>query len=101
MQRNTLRADAMQMRCRYDATRCSLSNCAAQSGGALRAACRPLAAGIVTSLLVALLGQARVYVVLGRTRLLPAWLARVHPGRETPLNAAVFTGFSSGGRRGA
>lgn len=50
----------------------------------------------MTSLLVALLGQARVYVVLGRARLMPSWLATVHPTRETPLNAAVFTGVTSG-----
>lgn len=50
----------------------------------------------MTSLLVALLGQARVYVVLGRSRLLPPWLAAVHPGRETPMHATIFTGITSG-----
>lgn len=30
--------------------------------------------GIVTSVLVNLMGQARVYVILGRERLLPPWI---------------------------
>ena len=53
-------------------------------------------AGIVTSLLVALLGMARVYVVLGREWLLPSWFAYVHPTRETPLHAAAWTGVTAG-----
>jgi amino acid transporter len=32
--------------------------------------------GIATSLLGSLLGQARIYVTLGRQHLLPAWLVR-------------------------
>lgn len=55
-----------------------------------------LGAGIVTSLLVSLLGQARIYVVLGREQLLPSWFARVHPTRDTPMRAAVFTGCTAG-----
>ena len=53
-------------------------------------------AGIVTSLLVALLGQARIYVVLGRARLLPPWLAQLHSTRQTPVHATAFTGFTAG-----
>ena len=53
-------------------------------------------AGIVTSLLVSLLGQARIYVILGRDRLLPGWLAVVDEKHQTPINATVFTGATSG-----
>jgi amino acid transporter len=56
----------------------------------------PLRAGIVTSLLVSLLGQARIYVVLGREQLLPSWFARIHPTRDTPMRAAIFTGCTAG-----
>lgn len=52
--------------------------------------------GIVTSLLVSLLGQARIYVVLGREALLPAWFSHIHPTRETPIRAAIFTGCTAG-----
>jgi amino acid transporter len=57
-----------------------------------------LRAGIVTSLLVSLLGQARIYVVLGREQLLPSWFARIHPTRDTPMRAAIFTGCTAGAR---
>lgn len=50
----------------------------------------------MTSLLVALLGQARIYVVLGREALLPPCFARIHPTRDTPARAAVFTGATAG-----
>jgi hypothetical protein len=55
-------------------------------------------AGIVTSLLVSLLGQARIYVVLGREQLLPSWFARIHPTRDTPMRSAIFTGCTAGAR---
>ncbi|KAK4787537.1 hypothetical protein SAY86_011370 [Trapa natans] len=48
--------------------------------------------GIVGSLLVAMLGQARYLCVIGRARLVPSWLARVHPSTGTPLNATLFLG---------
>ncbi|RDY11967.1 Cationic amino acid transporter 6, chloroplastic, partial [Mucuna pruriens] len=48
--------------------------------------------GIVASLLVAMLGQARYLCVIGRARLVPSWLAKVHPSTGTPLNATVFLG---------
>lgn len=50
--------------------------------------------GIIASLLVAMLGQARYLCVIGRARLVPAWLARVHPATGTPLNATLFLGES-------
>ncbi|KAK8998110.1 hypothetical protein V6N11_012641 [Hibiscus sabdariffa] len=46
--------------------------------------------GIVASLLVAMLGQARYLCVIGRARLVPSWLSYVHPSRGTPLNATLF-----------
>ncbi|KAM7510698.1 hypothetical protein LguiB_009573 [Lonicera macranthoides] len=48
--------------------------------------------GIITSLLVVMLGQARYLCVIGRARLVPAWLAKVHPSTGTPLNATLLLG---------
>ncbi|XP_043694652.1 cationic amino acid transporter 6, chloroplastic-like [Telopea speciosissima] len=49
--------------------------------------------GIVASLLVAMLGQARYLCVIGRARLVPVWLAKVHPSTGTPMNATLFLGI--------
>ncbi|KAF0894013.1 hypothetical protein E2562_033797 [Oryza meyeriana var. granulata] len=49
--------------------------------------------GIVASLLVAMLGQARYVCVIARARLVPAWLAKVHPSTGTPMNATIFLGL--------
>lgn len=49
--------------------------------------------GIVASLLVAMLGQARYLCVIARARLVPSWLAEVHPSTGTPMNATIFLGF--------
>ncbi|KAL4386965.1 hypothetical protein GQ457_09G027880 [Hibiscus cannabinus] len=49
--------------------------------------------GIVTSLLVAMLGQARYMCVIGRSNVVPAWFARVHPQTSTPVNASAFLGI--------
>ncbi|XP_040985802.1 cationic amino acid transporter 6, chloroplastic-like [Juglans microcarpa x Juglans regia] len=49
--------------------------------------------GIVASLLVAMLGQARYLCVIGRARLVPSWLAKVHPSTGTPLNATLILGI--------
>ncbi|KAK9284007.1 hypothetical protein L1049_012266 [Liquidambar formosana] len=49
--------------------------------------------GILTSLLVAMLGQARYMCVIGRSKLVPAWFARVHPKTSTPVNASAFLGI--------
>ncbi|KAJ6325673.1 hypothetical protein OIU76_012704 [Salix suchowensis] len=46
--------------------------------------------GILTSLLVAMVGQARYMCVIGRSSVIPAWFARVHPKTSTPVNASVF-----------
>uniref|UniRef100_A0A453CK79 Cationic amino acid transporter C-terminal domain-containing protein n=1 Tax=Aegilops tauschii subsp. strangulata TaxID=200361 RepID=A0A453CK79_AEGTS len=45
--------------------------------------------GIVASLLVAMLGQARYLCVIARARLVPAWLAKVHPSTGTPMNGSA------------
>ncbi|KAJ6933014.1 cationic amino acid transporter 6 [Populus alba x Populus x berolinensis] len=49
--------------------------------------------GIVASLLVAMLGQARYLCVIARARLVPSWLAKVNPSTGTPLNATLFLGL--------
>ncbi|XP_076898706.1 cationic amino acid transporter 6, chloroplastic-like [Bidens hawaiensis] len=49
--------------------------------------------GIVASLLVAMLGQARYLCVIGRAQLVPSWFAKVHPKTGTPQNATIFLGF--------
>lgn len=48
--------------------------------------------GILTSLLVSMLGQARYMCVIGRSSVVPAWFARVHPKTSTPVNASTFLG---------
>ena len=52
--------------------------------------------GIVTSMMVSLIGATRIYVVLGRERLCTPWFAAVHARRNTPVNAVVATGLTSG-----
>lgn len=42
------------------------------------------------------MGQARIYVVLGRERLLPPWLATLHAQRKTPVYATILTAISGG-----
>ncbi|XP_050212018.1 cationic amino acid transporter 7, chloroplastic-like [Mercurialis annua] len=49
--------------------------------------------GILTSLLVSMLGQARYMCVIGRSSVVPEWFARVHPKTSTPVNASVFLGI--------
>ncbi|GFP88833.1 cationic amino acid transporter 7 chloroplastic [Phtheirospermum japonicum] len=49
--------------------------------------------GILTSMLVAMLGQARYMCVIGRSCVVPTWFARVHPSTSTPLNASIFLGL--------
>ncbi|XP_076890974.1 cationic amino acid transporter 6, chloroplastic-like [Bidens hawaiensis] len=51
--------------------------------------------GILTSLLVAMLGQARYLCVIGRSNIVPAWFAKVHPKTSTPVNASAFLGIST------
>ncbi|KAF7852144.1 hypothetical protein BT93_L0536 [Corymbia citriodora subsp. variegata] len=49
--------------------------------------------GILTSLIVAMLGQARYMCVIGRSGVAPTWFARVHPRTSTPVNASAFLGI--------
>ncbi|XP_076955476.1 cationic amino acid transporter 6, chloroplastic-like [Bidens hawaiensis] len=49
--------------------------------------------GILTSLLVAMLGQARYICVIGRSGVVPTWFAKVHSKTSTPVNASVFLGI--------
>ena len=48
--------------------------------------------GILTSLLVAMLGQARYLCVLGRAHIVPRWFAAVNSTTGTPINATIFLG---------
>ncbi|KAF7811529.1 cationic amino acid transporter 7, chloroplastic-like [Senna tora] len=50
--------------------------------------------GILTSLLVAMLGQARYMCVIGRSNVVPPWFAKVHPKTSTPVNASIFLGWA-------
>ncbi|KAF9604590.1 hypothetical protein IFM89_008034 [Coptis chinensis] len=49
--------------------------------------------GILTSLLVSMLGQARYVCVIGRSGVIPTWFAKVHPKTSTPVNASAFLGI--------
>ncbi|RZC84106.1 hypothetical protein C5167_046893 [Papaver somniferum] len=49
--------------------------------------------GILTSLMVSMLGQARYLCVIGRSNIVPSWFARVHPKTSTPVNASAFLGL--------
>jgi amino acid transporter len=49
--------------------------------------------GILTSLLVAMMGQARYMCVIGRSGIVPTWFAKVHPLTATPVNASAFLGM--------
>lgn len=49
--------------------------------------------GILTSLMVSMLGQARYLCVIGRSGVVPAWFAKVHPRTATPVNASAFLGL--------
>jgi amino acid transporter len=49
--------------------------------------------GILTSLLVAMLGQARYLCVLGRAHVVPYWFATVNSFTNTPVNATIFLGM--------
>ncbi|CAO2037766.1 unnamed protein product [Urochloa humidicola] len=42
--------------------------------------------------MVAMLGQARYLCVIGRSGVMPAWLARVHSRTATPVNASALLG---------
>ena len=57
-------------------------------GWAARVVSLGAVAGTVTSTMTGLLSQARLFVVLGRERLLPGWLAEVSTLTGAPVHAA-------------
>ncbi|KAH7431399.1 hypothetical protein KP509_08G046600 [Ceratopteris richardii] len=52
--------------------------------------------GIVTSLLVAMLGQARYLCAIARSHLIPSWLAKVDDKSSTPLRSSIVLGIVTG-----
>jgi APA family basic amino acid/polyamine antiporter len=49
-------------------------------------------AGLTTVVLILMLGQSRVFFAMSRDRLLPAWLAHVHPRYGTPYRVTIIIG---------
>ena len=52
--------------------------------------------GMISSILVFQLGQARVWFAMSRDRLFPAWFGKVHPRFRTPAVATWIAGFLVG-----
>ena len=48
--------------------------------------------GILSSLLVAMLGQARYLAVIARAHIIPTCLSTIHPRTTTPLNSSLLLG---------
>lgn len=53
-------------------------------------------AAITTSLLLSMMGQPRIFMVMARDGLLPAWFADVSKRFGTPANASLFSGAVTG-----
>jgi APA family basic amino acid/polyamine antiporter len=49
-------------------------------------------AGLTTVVLILLLGQSRVFFAMSRDRLMPPWLAAVHPRFGTPYRVTILLG---------
>jgi APA family basic amino acid/polyamine antiporter len=49
-------------------------------------------AGLTTVVLILLLGQSRVFFAMSRDRLIPPWLAAVHPRFGTPYRVTILLG---------
>ncbi len=49
--------------------------------------------GLTSVVMILLLGQSRVLFAMSRDRLLPTWLAQVHPRYGTPYRITVATGL--------
>jgi len=54
-------------------------------------------AAITTSLLLSMMGQPRIFMVMARDGLLPAWFSDVSEKYGTPANASLFSGIVTGG----
>jgi amino acid transporter len=52
-------------------------------------------AGLLTSWNAFLIGGSRLIYAMARSRMLPAWFARLHPRFRTPANAVLFIGALS------
>lgn len=48
--------------------------------------------GLLTSIMVAMSGQARYLCVIGRSHLVPHWFAVINPSTGTPVYATFFLG---------
>ncbi|WP_075333852.1 amino acid permease [Pseudonocardia sp. Ae717_Ps2] len=51
--------------------------------------------GLTVVIMTLMLGQTRVAFAMSRDRLLPPWLARVHPRFRTPYRLTIITGVSA------
>lgn len=49
--------------------------------------------GLIVVAMILMLGQTRVAFAMGRDRLLPPWLSKVHPTYRTPYRITLVTGF--------
>ncbi len=49
--------------------------------------------GLTVVVMILMLGQSRVAFAMSRDRLLPPWLARVHPSFRTPYRITIITGI--------
>jgi len=52
--------------------------------------------GAVSVVLTSLLGQARIFFVMGRDGLLPKWMSAIHPRFRTPARMTMITGIIVG-----
>jgi APA family basic amino acid/polyamine antiporter len=49
-------------------------------------------AGLITVVMILLLGMSRIFFAMGRDRLLPGWLSVVHPRFGTPYRSTIIMG---------
>lgn len=51
--------------------------------------------GLISTIIVGLLGQVRIFYAMGRDGLLPPWLAAVHPRSRVPYGGTLLTGIGT------
>lgn len=51
--------------------------------------------GMTSTMLVMTVGQARIFMSMGRDGLLPPWFSRIHPRFKTPANGTWVTGLAA------